>query len=169
MNAGAHGQDFSQVIRDVDVVTATGRPKHLDAASLPWAYRDAGIRDAIVVRCTVELERAPIDDLELDIRKHFRWRQRGTPFNEPCCGSVFRNPEALVDGERRTAGQLIDASGLKGFACGAARVSERHANYIVNAGSATAADVRAVIDAVRERVQVEFGVEFRLEVKLLGD
>ena len=169
MNAGAHGQDFSQFVRRVEIVTAAGRLDQLDAASLPWAYRDAGIRDAIVVGCTVELERAPIGDLKLDIRKHFRWRQRGTPFNEPCCGSVFRNPEALVGGERRTAGQLIDAAGLKGFACGGAKVSERHANYIVNTGSATAADVRAVIDAVRERVQVEFGIELRREVKLLGD
>ena len=169
MNAGAHGQDFSQFVRRVEVVTAAGRLDQLDAASLPWAYRDAGIRDAIVVGCTVELERAPIGDLKLDIRKHFRWRQRGTPFNEPCCGSVFRNPEALVGGERRTAGQLIDAAGRKGFACGGAKVSERHANYIVNTGSATAADVRAVIDAVRERVQVEFGIELRREVKLLGD
>lgn len=169
MNAGAHGQDFSQVVCRVDVVTAAGRLEHLDAASLPWAYRDAGIRDAIVVGCHVHLERAPIGDLKLDIRKHFRWRQRGTPFKEKCCGSVFRNPGALVGGERRTAGQLIDASGLKGFACGGAKVSERHANYIVNTGSATAADVRAVIDAVRERVQLEFEVELRLEVKLLGD
>ena len=168
MNAGAHGQDFGQVVRGVDVVTVDGRLEHLDAMSLPWEYRDAGIREAIVVGCAVELQRAPIGDLKKDIRKHFHWRQRGTPYNEPCCGSVFRNPEGLVGGERRTAGQLIDSCGLKGFVCGGAEISAKHANYIVNTGSGTAADVRAVIDVVRERVQQEFGVELRLEVKLIG-
>jgi UDP-N-acetylmuramate dehydrogenase len=77
---------------------------------------------------------------------------------------VFRNPAA----SGRTAGQLIDAAGMKGFRIGGAQVSPLHANYIVNAGGATAADVLRVIEAVRQRVRREAGVELELEVKLVG-
>jgi UDP-N-acetylmuramate dehydrogenase len=83
---------------------------------------------------------------------------------------VFRNPPAVEGGsdEPRTAGQLIDAAGLKGVRIGGAQVSTTHANYIVNLGDGTAADVHAVIDAVRERVLQAFGVELQLEVQLIN-
>ena len=169
MNAGAHGQDFSQIVRRVDVVTCSGALEHRAASSIPWQYRDAGIRDAIVVGCQIALSRAPVADLQRDTKKYLQWRQRGTPFKEPCCGSVFRNPEPDSDGVRRTAGQLIDGLGMKGFAIGGAMVSPKHANYIVNTGSATPGEVMAVIDAVRERVRTELAIELELEVKVLGE
>ncbi len=168
MNAGAHGQDFGQVVRRIDLVRLGGGRETIGADALPWHYRDAGIRDAIVVGCSMQLARAPVLELKEDIRKHFRWRQRGTPFNEPCCGSVFRNPNRPIAGERRTAGQLIDAAGLKGYTQGGAQVSTKHANYIVNIGHSTAADVRRVIDTVRERVRRRFDVDLRLEVQMVG-
>ena len=84
----------------------------------------------------------------------FEWRQQGTPFNQPCCGSVFKNPRGpswKQEGGPRTAGQLIEAAGLKGFRIGGAEVSPMHANYFVNTGGATAADVRALIEQVQRR------------------
>ncbi len=173
MNAGAHGQAFSGVVTTVDMVDADGECRRMSTADIPWRYRDAGIRDALVVACTIELEPADRDVLMKDIRRHFRWRKRGTPFDEPCSGTVFRNPGAPEgggdEGDRRTAGQLIDAAGLKGFRVGGAEVSRKHANYIVNTGGATAADVKAVIDHVRQQVLQECAVDLVLEVKIVDE
>ena len=161
MNAGAHGQDFAAIVRRVEVVDADGRRAELDASEIPWRYRSSGLEDRVILGATLALVPDEPAALRRDLRLHLRKRREGTPFNEPCCGSVFRNPT------QGTAGQLIDRLGLKGFSIGGAQVSPVHANYIVNVGGATARDVRAVIDAVRERVSVEFGVELELEVKIV--
>jgi UDP-N-acetylmuramate dehydrogenase len=170
MNAGAHGQEFRDVVRRVQLVGADGRLEERDGAAIPWRYRSAGLEDVVVLGAELALEPADPRRLRAEIKTHFDWRKVGTPFNEPCCGSVFRNPGAGGQGgsgAERTAGQLIDAAGFKGFRIGGAQVSPVHANYIVNVGGATAADVLGVIEAVRERVRREFGVELELEVKLV--
>src|SRR5205809_7678590 len=92
-----------------------------------------------------------------------RWRKAGTPFDQPCAGSVFKNPSGT-----RTAGTLIDECGLKGFTIGGAQVSPLHANYIVNTGNATASDVLKVIEHVRKAVAKKAGIELELEVKVVG-
>ena len=173
MNAGAHGQEFRQVVRRVHLVDAsTAETGWLDAAGLPWVYRSSGIEDAVVVEAEIALTPGEPETLAADIAQHFRWRKEGTPFDEACCGSVFRNPGAgLVAPSASplpTAGRLIDACGLKGFRIGGAEVSRKHANYIVNVGDATAADVLAVIEAVRSRVLAESGEELALEVKVIA-
>ncbi|HXV86837.1 MAG TPA: UDP-N-acetylmuramate dehydrogenase [Gemmatimonadales bacterium] len=167
MNAGAHGQEFASVVQSVRTVAQSGAIRDMRADSLTWRYRDSGLRDVVVVGATLRLEPADHGDLEADVRRHLAWRKAGTPFDQPCCGSVFRNPPP-VNGERRTAGQLIDQAGLKGFTIGRAQVSPLHANYIVNLGEATADQVRAVMDAVRERVLKQFGLELALEVRMVG-
>jgi UDP-N-acetylmuramate dehydrogenase len=101
----------------------------------------------------------------------FDWRQKGTPFNQPCCGSVFKNPSGpswKKEGGPRTAGQLVEAAGLKGTQVGGAQVSQMHANYFVNTGPATAADVRALIERAQRDVEARFGVWLEPEVKLIG-
>jgi UDP-N-acetylmuramate dehydrogenase len=170
MNAGAHGQDFASVVRELDVVHATGGRSTLEAGAIPWAYRSSGLDGAVVLGATLALTPADPSALTEEIRRLLEWRKEGTPFNEPCCGSVFRNPppERVPAGGPRTAGQLIEAAGLKGFRVGGAEVSRKHANYIVNTGNATAADVLSVIEAVRSRVLSEFGVELELEVRVVG-
>jgi UDP-N-acetylmuramate dehydrogenase len=172
MNAGAHGQEFRNVVRGVTLVTAGGDVEERSGRDVPWTYRSSGLGRVVVLGATVELEDAPPERLTAEIEDNLRWRKAGTPFAEPCCGSVFRNPPGAGrggdEGETRTAGQLIDAAGMKGFRVGGAEVSRVHANYIVNTGRATAADVRAVIDAVRKGVNDAFGVELELEVKMVG-
>lgn len=177
MNAGAHGQEFSQVVRQVELVDQSGTSRLIAGQEIPWRYRSSGLAGSIVLGAILELTPEDPAQLEREIRHHFQWRKAGTPFNEPCCGSVFRNPGSgrpagLGDGGEadetpRTAGQLIDACGLKGFTIGGAQVSPVHANYIVNLGGATAQDVLAVIAAVRDRVARELGVELELEVQVI--
>lgn len=184
MNAGAHAQDFSQVVRSVTLVDPSGEIRIVEGGEIPWKYRSSEL-EGVVVDATMQLTPKEPARLEEEIRQHFAWRKAGTPFNEPCCGSVFRNPDAPAlrlshspsetGGEReggragglRTAGRLIDACRLKGFRVGGAEVSPMHANYIVNTGDATARDVRKVIDHVWETVNKRFGVELELEVKII--
>jgi UDP-N-acetylmuramate dehydrogenase len=166
MNAGCHGTDWAAVVRRVTVVRGDGTTHHLERAEIPFRYRSSGLEGAIVLETEVRLLAESPDRLNEEVSDLFRWRQEGTPFNQPCCGSVFKNPSAPVEGHR-TAGQLVDAAGLKGLTVGGARVSPMHANYIVNTGGASAADVHRAIDQVRSEVYRRFGVRLETEVKLI--
>ena len=171
MNAGCHGGDWAEVVESVTVVDQAGRDAVVPRSEVPFTYRRSGLDGRVVLEATVRLRREEQPRLDEQITEMFEWRQSGTPFNQPCCGSVFKNPAGpswkREDGPR-TAGQLIEAAGLKGFRHGAAEVSPMHANYFVNTGGATAADVRGLIDRVRQKVEREFGALLEPEVKIIG-
>ena len=171
MNAGCHGGDWAEVVERVLVVDATGRDCVLDRPEVPFTYRRSGLEGRIVLETVVRLRAEPQAHLDEQIAEMFEWRQRGTPFNQPCCGSVFKNPSGPSwkrEGGPHTAGQLVEAAGLKGTRIGGAQVSPMHANYFVNTGGATAADVRALIERAQADVQTRFGVRLEPEVKLIG-
>jgi UDP-N-acetylmuramate dehydrogenase len=171
MNAGCHGGDWSEVVETVTVVDDSGRDAVLPRAEVPFTYRWSGLEGRVVVETAVRLRPEEQYRLDEQIAEMFEWRQKGTPFNQPCCGSVFKNPHGpswkQEDGPR-TAGQLIEAAGLKGFRVGAAEVSPMHANYFVNTGGASAADVRGLIVEVQRRVEQRFGARLEPEVKIIG-
>ncbi len=171
MNAGCHGGEWADVVRSVTVLDRRGDDTVLTAREIPFAYRRSGLGDRIVVETEVELVAGDPEALVLEMKRLFAWREQGTPFNQPCCGSVFTNPE-WPDGPPgdtlRTAGQLIEACGLKGFRVGAVEVSPRHANYFVNTGGGTAADVQRLLDEVRVRVRARFGIGLVPEVRVIG-
>ena len=158
------------MVRSVELVEADGSVKQVDGGDIAWRYRSSGLGNGVVVGATVTLSPADPKELERDVRRYLDRRKSGTPFNEPCCGSVFRNPTWPEGGEPEgphTAGRMIDALGLKGYRVGGAEVSRKHANYIVNTGGATARDVLSVIEHVRDQVRKEFGVELQLEVETI--
>ncbi len=170
MNAGCHGAEWSDVIQSVHVVDASGTDRLVPAGEAGFAYRRSHLGPVVVLGTTVLLHRADAAGLEAETEALYKWRKDGTPFNQPCCGSVFKNPGLPVDRDPaapRTAGQFIEATGLKGTAVGGAVVSPMHANYFVNTGNATAADVRALMELVRERVAAAWGVTLEPEVKLI--
>jgi len=171
MNAGCHGGDWSEVVQQVTVIDSDGDLRVLERREIPFAYRRSGLDGRIVVGTTVALRPEDPARLSAELAELFRWRQQGTPFNQPCCGSVFQNPGGPSwkrQSGPRTAGQLIEAAGLKGFRIGAAEVSPMHANYFVNTGGATAADVGGLIALVQRVVEEKFGVQLETEVKLIG-
>jgi UDP-N-acetylmuramate dehydrogenase len=171
MNAGCHGGDWSEVVEQVTVVDQGGRVSSLTRLEVPFTYRRSGLDGRIVLETTVRLRPEGRGQLDEQIAEMFDWRQRGTPFNQPCCGSVFKNPSGpswKQESGPRTAGQLIEAAGLKGTRIGGAEVSPMHANYFVNTGGATAADVRALIERAQHEVEGRFGVRLEPEVKLIG-
>ncbi len=168
MNAGAHGQDYSQVVRWVDIIDPGGHARRLRGDDIVWRYRGSGLEGSVVAAASLAFEAGDPALLLRELGHNLRRRRRGTPFDQPCCGSVFRNPGATGDPDvPATAGKLIEAAGLKGYSVGGAGVSGMHANYIVNTGGGTAADVLAVIAHMREEVHRRFDVELELEVKVI--
>lgn len=171
MNAGCHGGQWSDVTRQVRVVNRSGEIGTLPAEGIPFSYRRSGLEGLIVLEAEVELRPGSREALDREVEQLFAWRQQGTPFNQPCCGSVFKNPDGPAPATWSrpwTAGSLIEGAGLKGTRIGGAEVSPLHANYFVNTGTATAADVRGLIARARAAVAERFGVTLETEVKVIG-
>ncbi len=163
MNAGCHGQDVATVLLSATVITPAGEVTDLPRNRVPFTYRHSGLEGNVVLGCALRLDEERAETIKADLQLYLRKRKEGTPFDQPCCGSVFKNPEGA------TAGRLIDRCGLKGRKVGGAKISEMHANYIVNTGHASADDVLKLVDIARTAVFKEYGVELTLEVKILGE
>ncbi|HEY3249124.1 MAG TPA: UDP-N-acetylmuramate dehydrogenase [bacterium] len=164
MNAGAHGHDMAEVVETVRLIDAGGE-RELRAAELDYAYRTSRMQRAPGVVLDATLRLRPGDAAEIRARTEawLRHRSETQPIGPPSSGCVFRNPA----GDH--AGRLIELAGGKGLAVGGARVSEVHANYIINTGAATAANVLALADKVKALVAQKFAVALEPEIKLLGD
>lgn len=170
MNAGCHGAQWADVVVGVTVAAPTGECRVIPREDISFQYRWSGL-DGVIVEAEVRLSPGDPVLLEEEVERLFAWRQAGTPFSQPCCGSVFKNPEppAPPGWDRAwTAGSLLEAAGLKGTRSGGAEISTMHANYFVNTGSATASDVRSLIAKARASVREHFGVELETEVKIIG-
>lgn len=168
-NAGAHGADVRGVLLEALVAGADGEERRLGPAELGMAYRETRLkhgepgRPEVVLQATFALEPADSDTIAERLADIRRWRQAHQPVGQKSAGSVFRNPEG------DSAGRLIDELGLKGRRVGGAVVSPKHANFIVNSGDASAADVWRLGELVRETVRRERGIELAYEVEFVGD
>ncbi|GGI04331.1 UDP-N-acetylmuramate dehydrogenase [Egicoccus halophilus] len=165
MNAGAHGGQMADHLVEVDVVRLhSGTRETWPVEALGLTYRHSSLPDdAVVVDATLQLRAGEPEAVKAEIREIRGWRREHQPLNEPNCGSVFTNPPD------DSAGRLVEAVGGKDLVVGGARISDRHANFIVTSPGASAADVRTLIRQVRTRVQARFGVRLRPEVAMLGD
>lgn len=163
MNAGAHGQDFASVLLSATVLTPGGEVTDKQRKAIAFGYRKSGLEGHVVLGCALKLEEDGAERVKADLAMVLKKRREGTPFDQPCCGSVFKN---TTDS---TAGRLVDRCGLKGRRVGGAEISSVHANYIINRGNASADDVLKLIDIARTAVFKEFGIELELEVKVLGE
>jgi UDP-N-acetylmuramate dehydrogenase len=165
MNAGAHGRSISDVVDRVEVfpLTGSGPRRSLESSEVGFAYRRSHLPDAsIVVGATVRLEPAADEEIRAHMEEAREWRRRTQPLAEPNCGSVFKNPE----GDH--AARLIESARAKGLRVGGARVSEKHANFIVADPGARASDVWGLIRQVRSRVEQHAGIRLETEVELMG-
>jgi UDP-N-acetylmuramate dehydrogenase len=163
MNAGAYGGDWAQVVDRVLVVCAEDE-RWLGPSELELAYRHSALRPGDVA-AVVEfaLHRRPVAEIRDTVAELQARRKATQPTNRRTFGSVFKNPEHELG-----AGRLIEACGLKGHRVGDAVISSRHANFIENAGHATAGDALALMSEARRRVREHFGVVLEREVQLLG-
>ena len=163
MNAGSRTEWIGSLVRDVVTYKPGEGIRHYSGEQIAWGYRLCGLpHDEIVLEATLELGQATKDDIRARMERALTRRRRTQPLGVPSCGSVFKNPPD------RAVGAMIEECGLKGFCQGGAEVSSVHANFIVNKGAATAADVEAVIRHVHAKVRETYGVELQPEVKFLG-
>ena len=160
MNAGAYGTQIGTFVREVKVFrAATGRIETLRGAEINFEYRHTSFAlDDIMLSVRLELPAKPYSEILQGIRICNEKRRASQPLNQKSAGCIFKNPPG------GSAGRMIDELGLKGHSVGDARVSDRHANFFVNAGHASQADMLALIADVRQRVQQRYGVELEEEV-----
>src|SRR5262245_45398843 len=163
MNAGAYGSDWRAVVVDAVVVDADG-PRTLGVDELDLSYRHSGLAPGeVVAQVRFHLEPRPVEEIRATVAELLAQRKATQPTTKRTFGSVFKNPLG-----ERGAGALIEACGLKGHRIGGALISERHANFIENAGGATSADALALMAEARRRVDAEHGIELAHEVRLFG-
>lgn len=165
-NAGAHGGEMRDVVREVSVWSAdTGSVETLANEACGFSYRESRFKHShqVVLEATLELSRGDREAIAAAVAAHQAQRKATQPLAAQNAGSVFRNPP----GDH--AGRLADAAGLKGFRIGSAAVSTLHANFIVVDRGGRAADVRAVGDHVRAVVADRFGIELQYEIEFVGD
>jgi UDP-N-acetylmuramate dehydrogenase len=163
MNAGAFGGETWRHVVSVTTLDRTGARRERPASDYTVGYRRVtGPANEWFLGARLRFERKPGVSTD-DIRLLLARRKATQPIGEWSCGSVFTNPS----GDH--AARLIDTSGLKGFRIGGARVSEMHANFIVNDGSATAADIEQLIAHVRSTVEQVHGVKLTPEVRMVGE
>lgn len=163
MNAGTRDEWIGARVRDV-VVLRPGEGMHrYGGGEIEWGYRSTSLPTSeIILEATLQLEPAEPDEIARDMEARLRRRRERQPLGVPSCGSVFRNPPG------RSVGILIESCGLKGAMCGGAQISPEHANFIVNRGGATAADVCELISRAHDAVLDRYGIDLTCEVKLLG-
>jgi UDP-N-acetylmuramate dehydrogenase len=164
MNAGAHGRSMSEVVERVEVYSLSEAARRsVQAEDAGFEYRRSSLPpDGIVVGATARLEIGEEEGIRARMEEARDWRRRTQPLAEPNCGSVFKNP----DGDH--AARLIEAAGAKGLRRGGARVSEKHANFIVADPGASSSDVWKLIEEVRSLVRSHAGVRLETEVELMG-
>lgn len=164
-NAGAFGSETADDFVDATLMDLTGRTWHATKEMLGFAYRTSALQKTttIVVRARFRGRAGTRAEAVARIKEMANERAAKQPLAQPNTGSIFRNPPGDA------AGRLIDACGLKGTTVGGAMVSTKHANFIVNIGDATAADVRALIDGCIAAVRARFGITLVPEVEMVGE
>lgn len=165
MNAGAYGGEMKDVLEEVTVMDQEGHVLTLKADELQMGYRTSIIKSAgyIVLEAVISLKEGDQEKIRDRMRELTEQRTSKQPLDYPSAGSTFKRPEGYF------AGKLIMDCGLRGYRVGGAQVSEKHCGFVINAGGATAADVRTLMQNVSDKVQKEFGVALEPEVKFLGE
>ncbi len=160
MNAGAYGTQIGSFVREVQIYRAADRRiETLRGSQISFEYRHTSFTpDDIMLAVKLELPSKPFAEIISGIRVCNEKRRASQPLNQKSAGCIFKNPPGS------SAGRMIDEIGLKGHRIGDARVSDRHANFFINAGRASAADMLALVADVRDRVRRAYGVELEEEV-----
>lgn len=164
MNAGTYLGAIGDMIQEVKILDSKGAEKVLTKEKLKFGYRTSNIPpSAIILETVFLLQKGKKEELEKKIREVFEKRGMAQPVEQSSLGSVFKNPG------KKKAWELIEEAGLKGVRVGKARISEKHANFIVNEGGATAKDVEVLIRMVKERVKQATGELLETEIKVIGE
>lgn len=162
MNAGAYGGEICQVCQRVEVMDLSGECRSLSCDEMEFSYRHSVLEDrfSIVISAEFLLEKKEPNEIREYMKALMGKRSASQPLDKPSAGSAFKRPTGGY------AAALIDQAGLKGYSVGDAAISEKHAGFAVNLGSATAADVKTLLSQVSDKVYQETGIRLEPEVRI---
>lgn len=173
MNAGAHTSCMADIVVNAQVLSLLGELEVFTPQTLSYSYRSSALQISrqaspkqirLVTQATIQLQPgADPEQILATTTAHLEHRRATQPYHLPSCGSVFRNPNP------HKAGWLIEQTGLKGFQIGGAQIAQRHANFILNCGGATASDIFQLIHHVQQEVERHWALWLEPEVKMLGE
>ncbi len=168
MNAGAVGGETWDIVESVETIDMQGNVHKRTAEDFSIAYRHVESKEnntqkEFFVSAIIKLNKGSKEEILETIKKHLIRRGSTQPTQQPNAGSVFRNPTDDY------AARLIESCGLKGFCIGGACISEKHANFIINTGTATAKDIVALIEMIQEKVKQQHSVNLIREVQIIGE
>lgn len=162
-NAGAYKSSMSEILVDVTLLDNENIIT-LKNEELEFSYRDSLLKhrkNLIVLSCNIKLEKGNTEEIKKTIEERTLKRIETQPLEYPNCGSVFRNPEGMA------AGKLIDDSGLKGYTEGGAKISEKHANFIINFDNATSEDIIKLIELIKDKIKKNYNIDLVLEQEII--
>ncbi len=166
MNAGAYGGDVGSLVNRVEVATSDGTTQWISSDEIGFSYRNSlflSNDDLLILNVEMVLEPGDRDRIRKVMMEHLQQREEKQPLDIPSAGSAFRRPPG------RYVGAMIEELGLKGFSCGGAMVSPKHAGFIVNNGGATAKDVLTLMDIIKHKVYENYGVVLEPEIIVIGE
>lgn len=163
MNGGAYGREVADVLVSATVVRRDGTVETLGVADLEYTYRHSNLTDGtVVVEATFRGHAAEPADIQAEMDRIAAAREASQPLRSKTGGSTFKNPEG------HKAWALVDAAGCRGLTLGDAQVSDKHCNFLLNLGNATAAEIEALGEDVRDKVKAQSGVTLEWEIQRVG-
>jgi len=168
MNAGCYGSETKDVLVEATALDRTGKRITLTHADFGFTYRHNALPDGLIfLDATFQGKADAPDAITARMAEITSRREASQPIREKTGGSTFKNPIG-ADGEKLSAWKLNDEAGMRGYRRGGAQVSEKHANFLINTGEATAADIEGLGEDVRAAVKARHGIELEWEIKRIG-
>lgn len=169
MNAGCYGTETKDILTEVVAIDRTGRRQVMMLNDLGYSYRNSKVpNDLIFVEATFKGQKGKPVEIQARMNDIAQRREESQPIREKTGGSTFKNPDQTQSGGRG-AWQVIDAAGGRGFRVGGAQMSEKHCNFMINMGDASAADLETLGETIRQMVKGNEGVDLEWELKRIGD
>ena len=164
MNAGAYGNEISNNLISVDTISIDGKKNHYKSNEIKFSYRHSTFKkDEILINAIFKCETGDENEIEKNKKNASNLRKMNQPLKFRSAGSIFKNPNS-----NSAAGYLIDKAGLKGMQIGDAKISNKHANFIINLGNAKSNEVIELIEIIKNKIKSMFNISLELEIKILG-
>ncbi len=166
-NAGAGGWGLCDFVEEVVVMQRDGRVRRLKRGDFRFSYRFSELSEHVVLMAEFLLE--PLNEKVAAGRlQDCKEKKKNQPYKEPSSGCIFKNPRDPMTGKQVSAGKLIDEAGMKSYVLNGVKVSEKHANFLINTGEATGEDFLAMISLIQDTIRERQGVELEVEARIVG-
>ena len=165
MNAGAYGSEMKDVVYKTKYMTYDGKIKTIDNSAHKFSYRNSIFSklNVIILETTLKLKKGNSNEIKTKIDEYMKSRREKQPLEYPNAGSIFKRKDNYI------TSKLIDDCGLKGYSIGDAEVSQKHAGFIINKGSASSKDVLDLIHYIQKKVKEKYKIDIETEIIVLGD